>query len=385
MDNQQLDRDQLEVILQAENIDQLTYPEMVDLFLLEKGLGDYQPDPIAHQDPRNSEQVLFNTSRANRPHDNVDQNINQTVKISGPEDCIICAGKTTGVVDVADLSQGFTFINKNLFPIVYPVENPSFQTRSKSLAGPLSAEGNPAFGLHFLQWTSSIHTQDWHNMSSDDLIVVMKRLSVLEKTLLTTSLDAMPSLEKYGDHPGRSGFVSIIKNSGSPVGGSIEHGHQQVVFSNLMPRRVQENLKFKLDRGVYFAEYVLQENPPQLLVRAYEQAVLIVPYFMRRPFDMLLILKDTHKAYLHELSSHEIASITAGWQDGIKLLRAILPVKRRPIAFNVVIHNGPGAGLYFEFLPYSQEEGGFEKLGLSVCQSNPALACDQLKELVTKV
>ena len=131
-------------------------------------------------------------------------------------------------------------------------------------------------------------------MSSDDLIVVMKRLSVLEKTLLTTSLDAMPSLEKYGDHPGRSGFVSIIKNSGSPVGGSIEHGHQQVVFSNLMPRRVQENLKFKLDRGVYFSEYVLQENPPELLVREYEQAVLIVPYFMRRPFDMLLILKDTH-------------------------------------------------------------------------------------------
>lgn len=385
MDSQQLNRDQLEVILQAENIDQLTYQDLVHLFLQENGLADYQPDHIAHQDPRNGEQVLFNTSRADRPHDNADQVSSQAVKISGPEDCIICDGKTTGVVDVADLSQGFTFINKNLFPIVYPFESPPFQTQFNSPSRKASARGNPAFGLHFLQWTSSIHTQDWHNMSMDDLIVVMRRLAILEKTLLTTSLDAMPHLEVYGDQPGRSGFVSIIKNSGSPVGGSIEHGHQQIAFSNVMPRRMQENLNFKLDRGVHFSEYILQENPVKLLLREYDQAVLVVPYYMRRPYDMLLILKDTDKAYLHELSNHQIASIVAGWQDGIKLLRGILPAKQRAIAYNVVTHNGPGAGLYFEFLPYSQEEGGFEKLGLSVCQSNPTLACEQLKELVDEV
>ena len=219
-------------------------------------------------------------------------------------------------------------------------------------------------------------------MPHQDLVVVMMRLAALEKTLLTTSLDMMPSLEQIGDNQGRSGFVSIIKNSGSPVGGSIEHGHQQIVFSNIMPKRIQENLKFQQERGVHFSEFILNLNPEHLLIREYDHAALVVPYYMRRPFDMLLILKDSGKGYLHELSGEQLASVVAGWQDGIKLLRAILPLRRRSIAYNVIVHNGPGAGLYFEFLPYTQEEGGFEKLGLSVCQSNPAKASEQLRGIL---
>jgi hypothetical protein len=57
-----------------------------------------------------------------------------------------------------------------------------------------------------------------------------------------------------------------------------------------------------------------------------------------------------------------------------------MPMKKRAIEYNVITHNGPDAGLYFEFLPYSQEEGGFEKLGLSVCQSNPDAAAEILRE-----
>ena len=44
--------------------------------------------------------------------------------------------------------------------------------------------------------------------------------------------------------------------------------------------------------------------------------------------------------------------------------------------------NGPGAGLYFEFLPYTQETGGFEKLGLWVCQNNPHNVAAQLRETI---
>jgi hypothetical protein len=103
---------------------------------------------------------------------------------------------------------------------------------------------------------------------------------------------------------------------------------------------------------------------------------------MRRPFDMLLLLKDTGKSYLHELSRQQLVSIAEGWQVGIQLLHAILPTRRRNIAYNVLTHNGPGAGLYFEFLPYTQEEGGFEKLGLSVCQSNPQQASQTLEAIL---
>jgi hypothetical protein len=83
------------------------------------------------------------------------------------------------VIDVTDLSKGFTFINKNLFPILFP--GGSFET---SLPDMPDSAGMPAHGFHFLQWTSSQHDKDWHNMPRSDRIVVLKRLAALEKKLL---------------------------------------------------------------------------------------------------------------------------------------------------------------------------------------------------------
>lgn len=135
---------------------------------------------------------------------------------------------------------------------------------------------------------------------------------------------------------------------------------------------------------MHFSEYILRENPDQLLVREYDHATLLVPYYMRRPFDMLLLVKETNKGYLHELSHEQLESVAAGWQDGIKLLTKILSLKGRAVAYNVLTHNGPGAGLYFEFLPFTQEDGGYEKLGLSVCQSNPFEASKLLKNVIRR-
>ena len=379
---QQLAGEQLENLLQAEDIERLDYADIVDLFLNEKGISNYKPDHIAQQDPRNYEQVLFNTSRADRPHDNADQSKPHVEKLPGAADCIICSGHTTGIVDLAQLSEGYTFINKNLFPVVFPAELPANYDEIDNFSKQVPARGKNAYGLHFLQWTSTVHKRDWHNMPAGDLLLVMKRLAVLEHKLLTSSQGVMPSLEKFGDEHGRNGFVSIIKNSGSPVGGSIEHGHQQIVFSNIMPRRTRENLRFKIDRGVSFSEFMLQENPDQFLIREYAHTALVIPFYMRRPYDMLLLVKDTEKGYLHEMSSDQLGSIAAGWQDGINLLRAILPLRGRAIAYNVLTHNGPGSGLYFEFLPYTQEEGGYEKLGLSVSQANPAQASQLMKGIL---
>jgi galactose-1-phosphate uridylyltransferase len=214
----------------------------------------------------------------------------------------------------------------------------------------------PAHGFHFLQWSSSRHDKDWHNMPRTDRVLVLQRLAVLEKKLLA-------------EQP--SGFVSIIKNCGRLVGGSLAHGHQQIGFSNVMPRRFQDNLRFEREQSEPFAVYMRRENPPELLVRDYGPAMLLIPYFMRRPFDMLLLLKDTSKSYLHQLTESEFAAIADGWHDAIRAMLWVMPQLGRETAYNVVTHNGPGAGLYFEFLPYTQEIGGFEQLGLYVCQGNP--------------
>jgi len=108
--------------------------------------------------------------------------------------------------------------------------------------------------------------------------------------------------------------------------------------------------------------------------------VLLVPYFMRRPYDMILLVKDASKRHLHELTGAEISAVAEGWHDAIRAMRSIMPEIGREIAYNVVTHNGPGAGLYFEFLPYVQETGGAEHLGLFICQGNPTSAATRIRK-----
>lgn len=353
--SQQLDREALTSILQVENLESLSFSEVVELTRGE--IEEFLPDGTYRIDPRNGDRVLYHASRARRPHDNVPASEEETI----PErECLICQGDTTGVIDVAELSEGFTFINKNLFPILYPFEDQEMVS-----------------GLHFLQWTSSQHDKDWHNMPLADCVVVMERLAALEEKLLEGS-GGMSRVS-----PGEGGdFVVIIKNYGHLVGGSLIHGHQQIAFSSVMPRRFWNNRRFQQERGEIFSAYMLRENPPELVVKDYGPAVLVVPYFMRRPYDMMLLIKDTDRQYLHELSEPELEAVAECWHDAIGAIRAIMPRIGREIAYNVVTDNGPGAGLYFEFLPYTQEIGGVEHLGFFVCQERPERAAERLRELI---
>jgi galactose-1-phosphate uridylyltransferase len=368
---QQLSREALATILQAARLENLSFPGLVNLFEAEEGLANYIPDGICQIDPRNGERIIYNTARSRRPHDNYPADAEH--EATAPEDhkCVVCRGQTTGVIDVADLSEGFTFINKNLFPILFP-------SKPEESAA-VGAQGRPAHGLHFLQWTSSLHSRDWHNMPRPDRRVVLKRLAALEEKLLTGTVAEMSSALLSGTETGQPGFVSIIKNQGRLVGGSLAHGHQQIALSNVMPRRIENNRRFQQEHGEPFAAYLLRENPSDLLIRDYGPAVLLVPYFMRRPFDMLLLLKDTGKRYLHQLNEAELTAVADGWHDAIRAMEWLMPRLGREIAYNVVTNNGPGAGLYFEFLPYTQETGGFEHLGLFVCQANPRQCAVQIR------
>jgi galactose-1-phosphate uridylyltransferase len=149
-----------------------------------------------------------------------------------------------------------------------------------------------------------------------------------------------------------------------------------------MPRRIQDNWRFETERGEPFSLYLLHETPPEFTIKDYESATLLVPYFMRRPYDMMLLLKDASKRYLHQLSEAEIRAVAEGWHDAIRVMRTVVPEMGRELAYNVITHNGPGAGLYFEFLPYTQETGGFEHLGLYACQQNPRMAALRIRELL---
>ncbi len=358
---QRLSSEKLAALLQNRDVSELSFPELVRLYREEPGLADFRPDGDYQIDPRNGERILFNAARARRPHDNRPA---AEKPVASPErPCVVCQGRTTGIIDVAALSEGVTFINKNLYPLLFPV--------AECLPGQVQ-------GLHLLQWTSSLHDRDWHNLPLGDCVVVLERLAALEELLRTSGAEEFPL--EAANPTGERAFVSIIKNYGHLVGGSLAHGHQQIALSNIIPRRFLDNWRFEQEHGETFAAYMLRRNPPELLVRDYGPAVLLVSYFMRRPYNMLLILKDVERRYLHELSAVEIEAVAAGWRDAIRAIRDIMPRIGRETAYNVVTHNGPGAGLYFEFLPYTQEIGGYEQLGLFICQERPENVAAQLRE-----
>jgi galactose-1-phosphate uridylyltransferase len=365
---QHINRGALCRLVQSEKIEALSFSELVALFRDEIGGQGFLPDGMCQTDPRSNDRVLFNTSRARRPQDN--RPVLSDDSEMAPA-CAVCQGRTTGIVDVAPLSSGSTFINKNLYPSLYPL---GAELRDKSMEQErldTRIEQTP-WGLHFLQWTSSFHDRDWHNMPLVDRVVVMQRLAALERGLLTQANDDVSGAD--------SGWtVLIIKNCGRLVGGSLAHGHQQIALSNVLPRRMQDDERFEQERGERFTAFLMRENPTDLIVRDYGPALLLVPYFMRRPFDMMLLIKDVTKQQLHDLNLPEITAVAEGWHDALRAIRWIMPRIGKEIAYNIVTHNGPGAGLYFEFLPYTQEMGGFEHLGLFVCQGSPGDAANRLR------
>jgi len=382
---QQLDRERLKRILQAESVEDLSLPEIIRLFREEEGIADFLPDGAWEIDPRSGDRVLFHSSRGRRPHDNVPSEWplernkvpSSSSATKSPPACAICQGNTTGVIDVADLSEGFTFINKNLYPVLYPWETGRSGHVSKTVDRSVQMT---SWGMHFLQWTSSLHDRDWHNIPLVDCATVMRRLAALEKTLLTGCRELLPPSEPRKDCPEAPGYVLILKNYGRLVGGSLAHGHQQIVFSTVAPRRVLDNWRFEQEYGETFSAFLMRENPTAFVVRDYGPALLLVPYFMRRPYDMTLIMKDTAKRHLYELTDAEITAVAAGWHDAICAMRWMMRRIGRELAYNVITNNGPGAGLYFEFLPYVQEIGGAEHLGLFISQDRPERAAAQLRQ-----
>ena len=372
----ELPRHLLDGLLQARDIGDLSAGELIEHFRQEPGITSFLPDGTFATDPRNGNLVIFNAARANRPHDSRPHDSRPAGDGQPPAEkpCIICQGRTTGVVDMADLSQGFTFINKNLYPTLFPfAREPAVGDRPNK--GTIS-------GLHFLQWTSSLHAKDWRNMPAADRIIVMERLAALERKLILDSAGLLHWPRTPNPGPEGAGTVLVTKNYGRLVGGSLIHGHQQIVLSSVAPRRFVENQRFEQSRSESFSSHIQRTNPKDLTIKDYGPAVLLVPYFMRRPYDMMLLLKDVSRRYLHQMDNAEITAVADGWYDAIRAIRTIMPAIGRETAYNVLTNNGPGAGLYFEFLPYTQEVGGIEQLGLLICQADPVETARHIRQVL---
>jgi galactose-1-phosphate uridylyltransferase len=318
----------------------------------------YTPDGLCFRDPRDNMPVVYNAARARRPHDNRPDSVDPEGD-TGDSSCVVCAGRMTPIVDIALLSEGFTFINFNLYPMVLPMEVSGTANTGGDTAGTTGLPG-PVRGLHLIQWTSSVHTEDWHTMSGPDRLVVISRLARLERRLA----------ERYP-------FVTIIKNYGHLVGGSLVHGHQQIGATHTEPLRAQSNRDFFRREGrTVAAELNRQARGKGLILREYSTGTLSVHPWMRRPYEMVYTVTDCSHSRLHHLAAGELQDLADALSAGIDIMMKILPRTGRQEAYNVVFNAGPSGshdGLYVEFLPYTQETGGFEHSGLYVCQGTPEL------------
>jgi len=381
-DDIRLTRKTLEQLVENQRIEDIGIEQLFDLFRRDDDLPSHAPDALCQIDPRDGALVIYNSKRAKRPHDNAKET-SEAEQPPGKVTCPVCSGNTTGIIDVAELSEGYTFINKNLFPVLFPPDEVDPEWLVEPLYPDPSHHGRVSYGMHFLQWTSSYHSRDWQNMPIGDRMIVLHRLAELERKLLYNSEGYMPPSSQWRSQKETSGFVSIIKNYGSPVGGSLEHGHQQISWSNIMPRSFYNNWRFFTRHRQFFTSYLLATNPPELLIRDYGEAVLLVPYFMKRPYNMMLIMKDVGKQYLVELGKGEIEAAAEGIKDAISAILEIMPKIGKEPAYNMLVHNGPGAGIYFEFLPYTQETGGFEHLGMWICQGIPADTVQTIRSCIS--
>lgn len=375
---QELKLEDAEKLIVSADIKKLTFQDIVDNITNDKLLSKFSPDGICQVDPRNGVLVIYNSSRAKRVHTTIDNN----TPINEPKQCPICAGKSSDIFDLAEHSEGFSFINKNIYPIFHPIDEVPNENADYFLHQDNEHKGRASYGFHLLQWTSSIHHKDWHNMPFADLLISFKQLAKVEETLLYQPTNFMSRSFTRMQQRVVSGYVTIIKNHGAAAGASLTHGHQQIAYSNILPQRFFNNLRFRKRHNKSFSLFMLEENPQKLLVKDYGDVVLLVPYFMKRPLDMLLIVKDTSKRYLHQLSEQETVQVTKGIQEAVQSIKALMKKMDMPPAYNMIINNGPGCGLYIEFLSQTQKMGGYEQIGLYVCQASASNSAKQLRQQI---
>ena len=321
-----------------------------------------RPDAQISVDPRNGLRIVYSPAREGRPHDH------PPAPPPPPEECIVCAGKTSAIVDIADLSEGRTFVNLNQFPLVFPLMTPPFrEIRGREPKG----QGT---GIHFLQWTSSVHGHDLFNMPVEDIAIVVARLAALENTLYRGG-EGMPEVRD-----GQHGHVGIVKNVGRLVGGSVEHGHQQIVHTNVRPLGLALDAEFLRRAREPFVGMLLRKNPESLTIGDYDGRFrILVPWFMARPLEMLIITLDPEVRNLSDLDETGRTALASALRDAAETVTTLMPSMGREVAWNLTVHNGVAGGLYVEILPYTQERGGYEALGMALCAGSPTTSAERIR------
>jgi len=367
MADDEVGQDWLEKATRIRDISERRSIDVCRLVAQDPLIQESRPDSNVAIDPRSGLRVIYAPAREGRPHDH------PPAPPPPPEECVVCAGKTSDVIDVAELSEGKTFINLNQYPLVYPLMTPPF----REIRG--REPKRQATGVHLLQWTSTVHGRDLDNMPVEDIAVVVARLAALERTLYRGG-EGMPEIrdEQYG-------HVGIVKNVGRLVGGSVEHGHQQIAHTNVRPLALALDAEFERRNREPFTRLLLRKNPEDLTIGDYDGRFrLLVPWFMRRPLEMMIVGLKPDFRDLCDLDDEGRIALARALRDATEAVTALMPAMGREVAWNLTVHNGVAGGLYLEVLPYTQERGGFEALGIYLCAGTPESSASRIRSYLSQ-
>ena len=326
-----LDRNTASTSLQALGFDGLAA-------LCRRASREHAPDPHPATDPRGPLPIIYSEVRASR------------LRRDG---CVVCDNQTCPAADIVELPGGdVAWLTPNFYPITYPFEG-------------AQAGGNR--GVHLVQWSSLRHDGGLPGADAATALALLAQLARAEEWLLH---HAGPEYPESGD--GHRGHVGVIKNRGRRVGGSVEHDHQQILLSSIAFAEPPLTTGLK-------AALLADRAAPRTVDDIDGRALTLVPSFMRRPLHAFIVPAGRDAGWLHHLEAPVLAAVALAAARLTHAVTAAMLAAGQEPAWNLIVHTGPGCAPLIELRPFTQPFGGYEHIGLYLCEERPETSAARLR------
>ncbi|MHC5212036.1 MAG: hypothetical protein ACYTG2_15060 [Planctomycetota bacterium] len=328
----------------AASLDDLGFADLERLCL--DSAARHAPDRALGMDPRGGLPVAYSEARAGR------------LPSTG---CVVCDGETCPAADLAELPGGdVAWLTPNLYPVAYPFPD------GRSHAGDAGVP-DVLHGLHIVHWSSLRHDGGLIGADAATAAALFAQLARAEEWLLHHADEHYPQTGE-----GHRGHVGIIKNRGRTVGGSVEHDHQQVLLSNV---------PFAEPPATHGLNAALTEAAGAHIVDEIDgRARIVVPAFMRRPLHCFVVPSEPDVGWLHHLDAAVLDAVALAVARLTLAVSCLMAASGREPAWNLVCHAGAGCGPLFELRAYTQPLGGYEHLGLYICEETPITSAGRLAD-----
>ncbi len=313
---------------------------------------DHAPELAVAHDPRGGLPIVYSEARARR---------------LGRAGCVVCGNETCPAVDVVELPGGdAAWLTPNLYPITFPFED----VLATLPAGGEAADraGRPPRGVHLVHWSTLRHDGGFPGADGPVAAALLAQLARAEEWLLH---EAGPPFAPSGD--GHHGHVGVIKNKGRAVGASVDHDHQQILLSDVPFAEPALTPRLK-------AALLADGSRRRIVDDVDGRALVIVPSFMRRPLHAFIVPAGRDVGWLHHLEPAVRDAVALAIARLTHAATAAMAAAGQEPAWNLIVHSGRGCAPLIELRPFSQPMGGYEHIGLYLCEERPETSAARLRE-----